>query len=91
MNIDKLLDELIVMLDNNSDIKRIVELKNNIDDDIRKLIDNYREFPTVENKMKLYENKVFNEYIKCESNVNYLIMAINSKFRKGKVCEGNKW
>lgn len=91
MEIDKLLDELFDLLDSDENIKKVSKLKKKITDYEIKLINNYRDNPTVLNKKKLYENNVINEYLICESNINYLIMEINSKFKRGHICESNKW
>lgn len=91
MNINKKLDELFILLDNDSNIKKIEKLNKKITDKELRLIDNYRCNPTVENKKKLYDNKIINEYLTCESNINYLIMAINSKLKRRKDCASNKW
>ena len=91
MNINKKLDELFNLLDNEKNIKKINKLKKQITDKEIELINNYRNNPTIDNKKKLYENKVINEYLTCESNINYLIMSINSKLKRSKNCESNKW
>ena len=91
MNIDKKLDELFILLDNNENIKRLQELKKNITNEEILLINDYRNNPTVENKKKLYDNKIINEYLICESNLNYLIMEINNKFKKRGNYACNKW
>lgn len=93
MELDKLLNELIMLLDNNPNIKKMDEIKKNINKETLDLINEYRMNPSVNNKKKLYQDKVFLEYIECESNINYLIMAINQKFKlsRGKSCESNKW
>ena len=90
MNINKKLDELFNLLDKNPDIKKINELKKKITDKELTLINDYRNNPTIDNKKKLYDNKVINEYLTCESNINYLIIAINSKLKRRKTCESNK-
>ena len=36
-------------------------------------------------------SKVINDYLTCESSINYLIMEINNKFKRRKNCESNKW
>ena len=90
MNIDKKLDELFTLLDNNQNIKKIENLKSKISQKEIDLINNYRNNPTVENKQKLYDNKIINEYLICESNINYLIMEINNKFKRSCTCESNK-
>ena len=91
MNIEKKLDELFVLLDNEDDIKKIKNLKNKITSKEIKLINEYRNNPTIINKKKLYDNEIINEYLICESNINYLIMEINSKFKRRHSCENNKW
>ena len=91
MNIDQKLDELFILLDSDENIKRLKKLKSKISDKEIKLIASYRDNPTIENKKKLYENKIINEYLTCESNLNYLIMSINSKFKRRKSCASNKW
>lgn len=92
--INNVLDELLNLLDNHPDIKKIDEIKKNINQETLDLINEYRINPNIENKKKLYDNDVLKEYITCESNINYLIMTINSKFKdikRGKNCESNKW
>ena len=87
MNIDKEMNELFKLLDNNKDIKRIKELKSKITNKEIDLINNYRNNPNIENKNILYDNKIINEYLICENNINYLIMGINSKFKRSKICQ----
>ncbi len=91
MNIGKKLDELFSLLDKNEDIKKINELKEKISDKEISLINNYRNNPTIENKKMLYDNLLINDYLIAESNLNYLIMEINNKFKRRKSCAGNKW
>ena len=91
MNIDKLLNELFILLDNDENIKKIKIIKKNITDKEIELINNYRLNPTIENKKKLYDNKVINEYLTCESNINYLIMEINNKFKRRNKDACHKW
>ena len=91
MDIDRLLDELFILLDNDSNIKKIDKLKKRITTKELKLIEEFRSNPTVENKKELYNNKIINDYLICESNLNYLIMEINRKFKRRHSCEGNKW
>lgn len=84
------LDELFNLLDNIPCIKNIEKIKGNIDDELKTLINNYRSNPTIENKKKLYKNEKYLEYIKNETELNYLIMNINNKFRrKSGNCESN--
>lgn len=91
MEINKKMDELFCLLDHNNDIKKITELKQKIGDNELELIHNYRNNPSIENKKKLYENEIINNYLLCENNLNYLIMQINSKFKRSHNCEGHKW
>ena len=91
MNIDEKLNELFILLDNNPDIKKIETLKGKITKKELDLINEYRNNPTIDNKKKLYDNKIINDYLTCESNINYLIMEINSKFKRRHSCENNKW
>ena len=91
MDINKKLDELFILLDNDENIKKIKELKSKITDSEINLIKDYRSNPTIENKKKLYNNKIINDYLTCESNINYLIMEINSKFKRRGKHACNKW
>ncbi len=91
MNINDKLDELIELLDNNKDIKKIDEIKKRITDNEITLINNYRMNPTVSNKKLLYDNEVICEYLLCENKINYLIMEINNKFKRRDICESHKW
>ena len=91
MNIDKKLDELFLLLDNNPDIKKISKLKKKITNNELDLINDFRNNPTISNKKRLYDNKSINEYLICESNINYLILEINNKFKRSKSCASNKW
>ena len=87
MYINEKLNELFDLLDNNKDIKKINELKNKITDVELKLINDYRNNPNIENKTKLYDNPLIKEYLICENNINYLIMEINKKFKRRKLCQ----
>ena len=91
MNINKLLDELFNLLDKDINIKKIKKLKSKITNKEIELINEYRNNPTVSNKKKLYDNKLINEYLSCETEVNYLIMGINNKFKRGHLCANHKW
>ena len=86
MELNKKMNELFYLLNQNKDIKRIDDLKSKITDNELSLIQNYRNNPNLENKKNLYNNFVINEYLICESNINYLIMKINQKFKRSKPC-----
>ena len=87
MNIDKEMNELFDLLDMNDDINKVVELKEKIGKQEILLINNYRHNPTIDNKLKLYDNKLIDEYLKRESNINYLIMEINRRFKRSRKCQ----
>lgn len=87
MNIDKEMDELINLLDNNYYIKKIKVLEKKITNKELCLIEKYRNNPSVQNKKVLYDNEIINEYLICESNINYLIMEINNRFKRSKICQ----
>ena len=87
MEINEKLEELFSLLDANTDIKKIDELKSKISNNEISLINNYRENPNIINKKKLYDNLIINEYLICESRINYLIMEINNKFKRSKICQ----
>ncbi len=87
MNIDKEMNELFKLLDKNEDIKKVSKLKSKITDKELLLINNYRINPTINNKKKLYDNNIIDEYLKSESNINYLIMQINNKFKRSRICQ----
>lgn len=89
--INKKLDELFSLLEREDSIIKIKRLKKKISAKEINLINNYRANPNILNKKKLYDNEIINEYLKCESDINYLIMEINSKFKRRKSCESNKW
>ena len=91
MNIDKKLNELFCLLDKDDNIKKIKKLKEKITDTEINLVNDYRNNPTIDNKKKLYGNKIINEYLTCESNINYLIMEINNKFKRRNKDACNKW
>ena len=87
MELNDKLNELYSLLDNNSDIKKITELKKMITDREIELINNYRNNPNIKNKKKLYDNEIISDYLTCESSINYLIMEINNKFKRSKKCQ----
>ena len=81
------LEELFNLFDKNQDIQNIDLLKNKITDKEKELIINYRNNPTIDNKKKLYDNEIIKEYLISENNLNYLIMEINKKLKRSKVCQ----
>ena len=91
MDISKKLDDLFILLDQDENIIKIKKLKEQITSKELELINQYRSNPTIDNKKKLYDNKIINEYLTCESNINYLIMEINNKFKRRGNHACNKW
>ena len=82
MKYNDLINDLLETLDKNEDIIKIKSLKKklNLDEKLKNDLENYRLVKTVSSKQKLYENKDYLEYLKCETNINFLIQDIKSKF-----------
>ena len=83
------INELLDLLDQNENIKKIEVLKNNISSSTISLIREYQENPSIELKEKILSDKDYKKYLECETNINYLIMNINKKFRRGHICENH--
>lgn len=83
------IDELIELLDQNDNIKEIENLKNKISSDTIKLIKEYQENPSIELKNKILADPNYKKYLECETDINYLIMNINKKFKRGHICENH--
>lgn len=83
------INELLDLLDQNENIKEIQVLKNNISKETLDLIKEYQENPTIELKQKILNDKDYKKYLECETNINYLIMNINKKFKRGHICENH--
>ena len=81
------LEELFKLFNENKDIQNIISLKNKVTDKEKQLITNYRNNPTIDNKKMLYDNEIIKEYLISENNLNYLIMEINKKMKRGKICQ----
>ena len=91
MEYNDLINELLDLLDKNSDIKKIKTLKLELLNDKKMLsmIENYRENQTVEAKEKLFQNPKYLEYLKSESNIRLLIFDIKNKFKEfnSRMCQ----
>ena len=83
------LNELLDLLDQNENIKEIEVLKNNISKETIDLIKEYQENPSIELKEKILSDKDYKKYLECETNINYLVMNINKKFKRGHICENH--
>ena len=85
-------DILIKEIDNIECVSKIKKLNNIIldDDKLIKLIEEYKINRKDEIKNKIIKNKKFIEYKKYETDINLLIMEINSRLKeinnKGKCC-----
>ncbi len=83
------INELLDLLDQNDNIKQIELLKNNISKETINLIKEYQVCPTIELKNKILSDPDYKKYLECETNINYLIMNINKKFKRSHVCENH--
>ena len=83
------INELLDLLDQNDNIKEIEVLKNNISKETLDLIKEYQENPTIELKERILNDKDYKKYLECETNINYLIMNINKKFKRSHICENH--
>ena len=83
------INELLDLLDQNENIKEIEVLKNNISSSTISLIREYQDNPSIELKEKILSDKDYKKYLECETNINYLIMNINKKIRRGHICENH--
>ncbi len=81
------LEELFKLFDNNQDMQNINIIKNKITNQEKELIMNYRNDQSILNKKRLYENEIIKKYLISENNLNYLIMEINKKFGRSKLCQ----
>ena len=83
------INELLDLLDQNNNIKEIEELKNNISQETINLIKKYQIKPSIELKEKILSDPNYKKYLECETNINYLIMNINKKFKRSHICENH--
>ncbi len=87
MEYNDLLNELLDLLDENPDIKKIRKLKIKLLNN-QELQDNlaiYHERKTVDSKKKLLENLDYKEYLILENNIRLLILDIKNKFNTFKI------
>lgn len=80
----KELDNLIDTLEKNKHIKRIKELNLKVleDKELTKLIKEYQETNNSNIKEKIMSNNLFKEYKVEETEINLIIMNINTKLKK---------
>ena len=84
MEYNNLINDLLDLLDNNIDVIKLKKLKKKLLNDLKFQEDlkNYHLTKTVANKKKLFENKDYTEYLKCENNLNILIVEIRNCFKE---------
>ena len=77
-------ENLKEVLDNTKEVKEINEINNLImqDNDLLELIKKYQETQDPELKEKIINNDLFMKYKHSETELNLLIMGINSKLKK---------
>ncbi|MBQ8891480.1 MAG: hypothetical protein IJ068_01280 [Bacilli bacterium] len=83
MKYNDLINELLEILDKNSDIVNLKELKKTLlnDSNFLRDLEKFHLIKTVENKKILYQNDNYLKYLKCETNINILIQEIKNKFK----------
>ena len=76
-------NNLKLSLDNEDSIKKIKELNKTIMNDKKliELITEYKNKPSSELKDNIYNNKLYQKYKESETDINILIMAINTKLK----------
>jgi len=82
MEYNKLINELVDLLDNLEDIKKIKLLKIELMNDKKLLkdIENYHLNSNVDNKKIIFSNQKYVDYLKAETNINFLVKDIKIKF-----------
>ena len=80
----ELVENLKSYLDNLNDIKNIKDINKNLskDKDLLNKIELYRNNKDINLKKEILSNKDFKEYKRLESNINLLILEINSKLKE---------
>ena len=86
-------NRLLEEIDKLSQVKRIRQLNKIISCDIelRELIDNYNYNKTDNLKRRIIDNNLFKEYKDNETDINLLIMDINSRLKSINGNKGCKW
>ena len=77
------INNLKLSLDKEDSVKKVKELNNVIekDKDLQELITKYKDKPSDELKKEIYNNKLYKEYKESETDINLLIMSINTKLK----------
>ena len=84
MKYNDLINELLNLLDENDDIKKIKVLKEKLinDKSLEENLNDYHLTKSITTKKKLFENQDYLEYLTIENNLNFLIHDIKTKFSK---------
>lgn len=78
------IDNLKKSLNNNDIVKNIKRLNLEIlnDKELINMIKRYKESPNEELKYQIYSNKLYREYKKNETDLNLLILSMNTELKK---------
>jgi len=87
--INKKIDSLIVLLDNDARMIKLVEKKNKIlkNKELLEKVNELKSLDSYSNNYKLLKQELFNDedfvsFKELENEINYLILEINNKLRK---------
>ncbi len=90
MEYNDLINELLDLISENEDVKKLKKIKEELllDKKLQAEINNYRLSKTLDNKKKLFLNSKYLEYLKSENEINLLIEDIKRKFKifSNRVC-----
>mgnify|MGYP002853908749 CR=1 FL=1 len=77
-------DNLIKLIDSMKEIQDMKKKKKEVleDKEFLKKLEEYKTNPTEELKEEILKNKMYREYLKTETDINILIMAINQKLKE---------
>ncbi|MBQ2639331.1 MAG: YlbF family regulator [Bacilli bacterium] len=77
------IDNLKKVLDKDNNVINIRNLNNKIKNnkELLSLINNYKKYPSKDLKYEIYNNSLYKEYKESETEINLLIMSINSKLK----------
>lgn len=83
-NVLEKLDNLKNVLDSTSEVDNIRKLNHEISNnkELLALIDRYKMMPSDVLKKEITSNPFFEEYKKCENDLNFLILEINRKLKE---------
>ena len=78
------IENLKTSINNEETVKRIKVLNNEIagDKKLLEMLEEYKVRPTESLKKEIYNNELYREYKKSETDINILIMTINQKLKE---------